>query len=69
MPVDKLLTLASVIVAGIMVAHPFTWKLELRKLEYRMLREATDTRSWGNPSIFQYGSPISEQRRVHHAKK
>jgi hypothetical protein len=37
------------VVIGLMVAHPFTWRVELAKLEYRMLKEATRTDNWGNP--------------------
>ena len=69
MPIEKIVALASGIVAGIALAHPFTWRAELRKLEYSMFKEISDTRSWGNPSIFQYGQFSTSVRRSHHAKK
>jgi hypothetical protein len=69
MPIEKIIALASVIVAGIMATHPFTWRTELRKLEYSMLKEVSDTRSWGNPSLFQYAPAAPLARRAHHAEK
>lgn len=54
MPIDKIVAWASVIVAGIMLTHPFSWRMKLAKLEYSMFKEISDTRSWGNPSIFKH---------------
>jgi hypothetical protein len=69
-PIKELIALASAIMAGVMVTHPFTWKTEIRKLEYSMFKEVSDTRSWGNPSIFQYSKhPNHITGRHHHAEK
>jgi hypothetical protein len=57
------------IVAGVMAIHPFTWKTELRKMEYSMFKEISNTRSWGNRDIFQYALVGSQKGRAHHAKK
>jgi hypothetical protein len=53
MPVDKFVSLATAIVLGTMIAHPFDWRVRLLKVQYSILREVSDTRSWGNPSIFK----------------
>ena len=49
LPIDGLVKIAMGVVIGLMVAHPFTWRVELAKLEYRILKEATRTDNWGNP--------------------
>ena len=69
MPIKEILVLASEIVAGVMATHPFTWKTELRKMECSMFKEISDTRSWGNPDIFQYAPKATQAGRGHHAKK
>jgi hypothetical protein len=53
MPVDKFVSLATAIVLGTMIAHPFDWRVRLLKVQYSILREVSDTRSLGNPSIFK----------------
>ena len=54
MPVKSVVAVATVVVGSVMLMHPLTWKTELRKLQFSILREVTNTRSWGNPSIFQH---------------
>jgi hypothetical protein len=70
MPVKELTNLAAVIVIGIAATHPMTFALELRKIELKILREASDTRSWGNPDIWHYVPPhdMGERARRHGAK-
>lgn len=64
MQVDKLVPLATAIVLGTMIAHPFEWRMRLLKIQYTILREVTDTRSWGNPSIFKiHHSHVHKPRR------
>ena len=53
LPIDSLFKIAVRFALLLAVVHPMTWRVELAKLEYRMLKEATDTRSWGNVSIWQ----------------
>ena len=66
MPIKELINLAFVIVAGIAVTHPMTFAVELRKVELSILREASDTRSWGDPVHFpEHGSYSA----VAHAKR
>jgi hypothetical protein len=52
MPIENLIKLAITIMVGIMITHPLTYTTEIRKIEFSILREIGDTRSWGNPSIF-----------------
>lgn len=56
LPIDGLIKIAMGIVLGLMIAHPFTWRGELTKLQYRMLREGTRTDNWGNPLIWRQQS-------------
>ena len=53
LPIDGLMKIAMGNVLGLMLTHPFTWRVELAKLEDRMLREGTRTDNWGNPLIWQ----------------
>ncbi len=62
LPIDGLIKIAMGVVLGLMIAHPFTWRVELAKLQYRMLKEATDTQSWGNPSIWQQHRPNTRKK-------
>jgi hypothetical protein len=51
MPIEKIIALASAVFAGVVATHPLTWRVEVRKLEYSILKEVSDTRSWGTPSF------------------
>lgn len=82
MPVpENLIKIALAFAIGLAVTHPMTFALELRKIELKILREASDTRSWGSPDIFHYvpprdiGSPFEPEHagmarvgRTHHAQ-
>ena len=52
MPIKEIMTVASLVLGGLIVTHPLTWRSEIRKVQFSILREVTSTRSWGNPSIF-----------------
>jgi hypothetical protein len=52
MPISELITLALFVFGGICVTHPMNAALAIRRVEASMLREASDTRSWGYPVIF-----------------
>jgi hypothetical protein len=52
MPIKEVINLVFVIVTGIAVTHPMTFAVELRRIELSILREASDTRSWGDPVHF-----------------
>jgi len=68
MPIDKFISLALIIFTGICATHPMTAALELRKIELSILREASDTRSWGVPVIFPEGksTQTARHRSAHH---
>ncbi len=53
LPIDGLIKIAMGIVLGLVVTHPFTWRVELAKLPYWMLHEGLRTDNWGNPLIWQ----------------
>jgi hypothetical protein len=66
MPIESILKLAGAILLGIVVTHPTNFTGTLRKIEFSILREAADTRSWGNPSIFgpnRYELPTAYKNR------
>lgn len=48
--VDKLFKISFAFVVGLAVTHPRTWRVELAKVEYRMLKESI-TAPWGCPSL------------------
>ncbi|MCC7440554.1 MAG: hypothetical protein IT285_02910 [Bdellovibrionales bacterium] len=50
--VDKLFPIALATVMGLWIQHPKTWRIELAKLEYSILKEVRRTDNWGCPSIF-----------------
>jgi hypothetical protein len=50
--IEKLFPIAMVVVIGLYIQHPKTWRVELLKLEYSILKEVRRTDNWGCPSIF-----------------
>jgi hypothetical protein len=63
-PIEKFVSIAAAIVFGLMITHPLTWRTHLLKLQYSILHEVSDTRSWGNPSIFKH-HPSHTHKRGH----
>jgi hypothetical protein len=55
MPIREFINLAFVILVGICITHPMDAALAIRRVELSILREASDTRSWGNPVWFPEG--------------
>lgn len=53
LPIDGPVKIAMGIVIGLMVTHPMTWRVELAKIQHRILKEAVRTDNWGNPLIWQ----------------
>lgn len=51
--IDKLMKVSLLIVFGLMMTHPFTWRMELIKLEHSMLREAIRTDNWGRLPVLE----------------
>ena len=49
--IGKLMPIAITVVMGLMVTHPRTWRVELAKLQYSILKEAIRTDNWGNPNV------------------
>ena len=60
--IEKLMPIAFSVVMGLVATHPRTWRVELAKLQYSILKEATRTDNWGDPSIGFH------QNRSHHLK-
>ena len=50
--VNGLVKVALAIMASIALSHPSTFKQEIGKLEYSILKECGKTNNWGDPSIF-----------------
>ncbi len=69
MPIDKLIKLAIAVMTGIVISHPLTYMTEIRRIEFSILKEIGNTRSWGNPLIFQYAPHKGQNPKGgHHAK-
>ncbi|MBS1958327.1 MAG: hypothetical protein JST80_02540 [Bdellovibrionales bacterium] len=47
---EKIVPLAAAFVIGLMTQHPLTWRMELKRVQYSMLRELSRTDNWGTPS-------------------
>jgi hypothetical protein len=63
MPIREFINLAFIILTGICITHPMDTALTIRKVELSILREASDTRSWGDPVHFPEGKSISALHR------
>lgn len=61
--IEKLMPIAFSVVMGLVVTHPRTWRVELAKLQYSILREAIRTDNWGDPNI------AFHQGRTQHLKR
>jgi len=68
MPIREFINLSLLILTGICITHPMTAALEIRKIELSILREASDTRSWGVPVIFPEGKSTGVKPHIltHH---
>jgi hypothetical protein len=66
--VEKLFPIALATVMGLFVQHPKTWRVELAKLEYSILKEVRRTDNWGSPSIFGKNGR-REYRPVRHRRQ
>lgn len=54
LPVKELVTIATTVVLGMAALHPTNYKMRLWKLQFAMLKEVRDTRSWGTLPTFPY---------------
>ncbi|MCM2279342.1 MAG: hypothetical protein NDJ89_14805 [Oligoflexia bacterium] len=54
LPVKELVNIAIAVVLGMTALHPTDWKIRLWKVQFAMLREVRDTRSWGTLPTFPY---------------
>ena len=63
MPIKGFINLAFVVMLGIFITHPMTFAVELRRVELSILREASDTRSWGDPVHFP--EHVSRRKTAH----
>ena len=50
--VQLLIPIAVSAVVGLMVRYPTTWRAELTKIQYRMLKDLSRTDNWGNPLVY-----------------
>ena len=64
MPINEIMTVAAILLAGIVATHPLTWKTEVRKVQIAILRDVSDTRSWGNPSLWGGRYSWTQDRRL-----
>ena len=55
MPIKELMAIASMLFSGLLWAYgqQYVW-IGINKFKVAVLHDIGDTRSWGNPSIFQY---------------
>lgn len=52
MPIKELLAIAAAVVGGIFISHPLDFTNALHRVQFSILKEATRTDDWGNPSIY-----------------
>ena len=48
--IGKLMPITMTVVLGMAVTHPSTWRVEIAKLQYSILKEAIKTDNWGDLS-------------------
>jgi len=53
MPIKEITAFSAIALASIVATHPLHPAQAVREVEMRILKEATRTDSWGNPSIFK----------------
>jgi hypothetical protein len=51
MPIKELLTITTLALATIFAAHPFDFSSNVRKVELSILKDASRTDNWGDPSF------------------
>jgi hypothetical protein len=51
MPIKEFLAITTVVLAAIFAAHPFDFSNAVRKVELSILKEASRTDNWGDPSF------------------
>ncbi len=50
--IGKQMPISVSVFMGLILSHPYTWRMELAKFQYSILKEATRVDNWGNPSLW-----------------
>lgn len=58
----KLVPIAMSVVMGLVLTYPRTWRVELAKLQYSILREATRTDNWGSVGIYAGHANVNSKK-------
>ena len=51
--IESLIPVAVSVVVGLVITHPLTWRAELAKRQYSILKEITRTNNWGSPLLWK----------------
>lgn len=63
MPIKEIMAFSAIALASIVATHPLHPILAVRAVEMRILKEATRTDNWGNPSIFKTNRSWTQRKR------
>ena len=61
--IEAAFPIALAYVVGLYLQHPKTWRIELAKVQYSILKEVRRTDNWGCPSIFKDGCREYDPKR------
>ncbi|MCM2279343.1 MAG: hypothetical protein NDJ89_14810 [Oligoflexia bacterium] len=63
LPIKERVTIATAVVLGMAALHPTDYKMRLWKLQYSMLKEVRETRSWGTLPVIPFKPPRLPARK------
>ena len=62
--IELLIPIAASAAVALLVRYPTTWRVELAKIQYSMLKGLSRTDNWGNPSLYS-GSGARKSKGFH----
>jgi hypothetical protein len=65
MPIKEIIAIAAMVMAGIVITHPFSYGKYIRQAEFSILREATRTDNWGDPSLYHHNRYMKPRGKIY----
>ena len=62
--IELIIPIAASAAVALLVRYPATWRVELAKIQYSMLKDLSRTDNWGNPSLY-YGRGAVKSKGYH----